>query len=277
MTMVSKLLHKTGRLPSPKAPSSPTRRAACVAVLTMAAGALAQSSTLRANSESTYELGSIHAQESDPYQAMLQRIGLHQRALDPDEEAFLARVSTRLPKFRAHFIAAEADTDIDWRLLAAIGYQESHWDPLAISPTGVRGLMMLTEDTARRMRVANRLDPEQSIRGGASYFALMYKMVPERIREPDRTWLALAAYNQGYGHLEDARILAQRLAMNADVWSDVRRALAKKSHPDYYPLTRLGYARGHEAVHFVGNVWKYYSLLCRLETPLMMAAVNTGS
>jgi hypothetical protein len=206
----------------------------------------------------------------------LERAGFHGRTLDPDEAAFFERLETRLPLYRAHFLQAERNTEIDWRLLAAIGYQESHWDPAAVSPTGVRGIMMLTEDTARRMNVVNRLDPAQSIAGGARYFALLQDLVPSRIREPDRTSLALAAYNQGYGHLEDARILAQRFALNADRWSDVRQAFVMKTDPDIYPTTRLGYTRGHEALKFVANVWRYYGLLCRVEPAQTVGLLALG-
>ena len=131
----------------------------------------------------------------------------------------------RLPELRRYFREAQTLTGIDWRLLAAIGYQESQWDPLATSPTGVRGLMMLTGDTADRLGVSNRLDARQSILGGARYLALLKETLPERIPEPDRTWLALAAYNQGQGHLEDARRIAQAQGGNPDSWADVKEAL----------------------------------------------------
>ena len=103
---------------------------------------------------------------------------------------------------------------MDWRLLAAIGYQESHWDPTASSYTGVRGLMMLTRRTANQLGVTDRLDPWQSIEGGARYLLQLSERLPERIGEPDRTWMALAAYNMGMGHLEDARVLTQRQGGN---------------------------------------------------------------
>jgi membrane-bound lytic murein transglycosylase F len=91
-----------------------------------------------------------------------------------------------------------------------MGYQESKWDPAAVSYTGVQGLMQLTEDTALMMRSGDRRDPRSSIFGGAKYLSRMMTTVPQRISQPDRTWFAVASYNVGYGHLEDARILAQR-------------------------------------------------------------------
>ncbi len=187
-----------------------------------------------------------------------------------DSEAILGKIQNILPKLRPLFHEAQQLTGIDWRVLAAIGYQESHWDPLATSPTGVRGLMMLTEDTADRMKVKNRLDARESIIGGAKYIVLLRDTIPTRIVEPDRTWLALAAYNQGYGHLEDARILTQRLKLNADSWLDVRKAYLKLREPEHYEQLKHGFARGDETVQFVENIRNYTDILTRLERPLDM-------
>ena len=187
-----------------------------------------------------------------------------------DSEAILEKLQSQLPKFRPFFHEAQQLTGIDWRIIAAIGYQESHWDPLATSPTGVRGLMMLTEDTADRMKVKNRLDARESIIGGAKYIVLLRDLIPSRINEPDRTWLALAAYNQGYGHLEDARILAQRLKLSADSWLDVRKAYLKLKEPEHYEQLKHGFARGDETVQFVENIRNYTDIITRLEKPLDM-------
>jgi membrane-bound lytic murein transglycosylase F len=187
-----------------------------------------------------------------------------------DSEEILSKMQTALPRFKAFFHEAEQSTGIDWRLLAAVGYQESHWDALATSPTGVRGLMMLTEDTADRMSVKNRLDARDSILGGARYLLTLRDLVPVRIQEPDRTWLALAAYNQGYGHLEDARILAQRMKLNADSWLDVRKAYVKLREPEFHETLKHGYCRGDEAVQFVENIRNYSDILTKLEKPLQM-------
>ena len=187
-----------------------------------------------------------------------------------DAEAILAKIQSALPKLRPLFHEAQQLTGLDWRIIAAIGYQESHWDPLATSPTGVRGLMMLTEDTADRMKVKNRLDARESIIGGAKYIVLLRDLIPNRIAEPDRTWLALAAYNQGYGHLEDARILAQRLKLNADSWLDVRKAYLKLKEPEHFEQLKHGFARGDEAVQFVENIRNYTDIITRLERPLDM-------
>ena len=174
---------------------------------------------------------------------------------------YQAHVETRLPQYRDLFIAAAGETGMDWRLLAAVGYQESHWKPDAVSPTGVRGIMMLTKAAARDLDIKDRNDPEQSIRGGARYLARMVQRIPARIPEPDRTWLALAAYNVGHGHLEDARILTQKNKGNFDSWVDVKESLPLLSKKKWFQQTRYGYARGREPVQYVDNIRTYYDIL----------------
>jgi membrane-bound lytic murein transglycosylase F len=174
---------------------------------------------------------------------------------------FMEHVATRLPQYREWFEEAAAEYGLDWRLLAAMGYQESKWDPLAVSFTGVRGIMQLTEDTAARMEAGDRTDPRSSIFGGAKYLAHMHRAMPQRIPEPDRTWLAVAAYNVGLGHLEDARVLTQSQGGNPDRWEDVRRHLPLLSQERWYTQTKRGYARGWEPVRYVDNVQAYLNIL----------------
>jgi membrane-bound lytic murein transglycosylase F len=182
-----------------------------------------------------------------------------------DAGALLEQIVTQLPKLKPHFEEAERVSGIDWRLLAAIGYQESHWNPMATSPTGVRGLMMLTDETADRLQIKDRLNARDSILGGARYLALLKEALPPRIGEPDRTFLALAAYNIGLGHLEDARILAQKANLDPDKWQDVRLVLAKLAEPDSFQSLKHGYARGFEALQLVDNIRNYYDILARME------------
>ena len=174
---------------------------------------------------------------------------------------FRRHVDSRLPAYREMFEKAARKNDLDWQLLAAIGYQESHWDPKAVSPTGVRGIMMLTQATAAQLGIKNRLDPASSIRGGARYFAASRKRVPADIQEPDRTWMALAAYNVGYGHLEDARILTEQAGKDPDKWIDVRESLPLLAKRKWYKKTKHGYARGWEPVRYVENIRSYYDVL----------------
>ena len=170
-------------------------------------------------------------------------------------------VQTRLVRYRKAFEDAARQYELDWRLLAAVGYQESHWDEDAVSPTGVRGLMMLTTDTANFLEVSDREDPEQSILGGARYFRQMLDQLPESIEEPDRTWMGLAAYNIGIGHLLDARALTRELGHDANRWLDVRNSLPLLTQAAWYGKTRHGYARGYETVAYVGNVRTYFDML----------------
>jgi membrane-bound lytic murein transglycosylase F len=174
---------------------------------------------------------------------------------------YMSHVAQRLPEYIPLFEAGAAETGLDWRLLAAVGYQESHWNPEATSPTGVRGLMMLTHNTMRFLGLSDRTDPEQSVLGGARYIRLLKDKLPPRIGDPDRTWLALAAYNVGYGHLEDARVLTQKRGGDPDKWMDVKEALPLLAQKKWYAQTRHGYARGHEPVRYVENIRSYYDIL----------------
>jgi membrane-bound lytic murein transglycosylase F len=178
-------------------------------------------------------------------------------------QLFLKRIKTRLPKYQKMFEDIAEKNNMDWHLLAAISYQESHWNAKAKSPTGVRGLMMLTLPTAKEMGVSNRLDPLQSLEGGVKYFFQTKSRLPSDITEPDRTWLTLAAYNVGMGHLEDARVLTDRAEKNPDLWKDVKDFLPLLQNKVYYSTVRHGYARGHEPVQYVQNVLHYQSILKR--------------
>jgi len=180
---------------------------------------------------------------------------------------FMHHVKNRLPSYESLFRDYATTFNMDWRLLAAMGYQESHWRPNAVSPTGVRGLMMLTRNTANYIGINNRLDAEESIQGGAKYFRMVHKRVPKRIAEPDRTWFALASYNVGFGHLEDARRLTKGAGKNPDRWLDVKEFLPLLAQKEWYKKTRYGYARGHEPVLYVQNIRRYYDVLARLMEP----------
>jgi membrane-bound lytic murein transglycosylase F len=189
------------------------------------------------------------------------------RLADADVLGILERRATLLPELLPNFQAAQQETGIDWRLLAAIAYQESQWDAHAVSPTGVRGIMMLTENTADHLGVKNRLDAKESIHGGARYIVQLRDGLAEEILEPDRTWFALAAYNIGPGHLEDARILARRLGKNPNAWLDMKNILPLLSRTQHNRKLRYGYARGGEARAFAENVRIYNDILSRYEKP----------
>ncbi len=200
--------------------------------------------------------------ESGELNLLKERYYGHIRHFDyVDTRAIKRRILTRLPEYQILFEQAGSEFNIDWRLLAAVSYQESHWNHQAVSPTGVRGLMMLTNATAKQMKVEDRTDPAQSITGGAAYLASLKKRLPERLVDPDRTWLALAAYNIGLGHLEDARKLTQGSGANPDLWIDVEAHLPLLSKREWYEQTRHGYARGGEPVHYIRNIRRYYDIL----------------
>lgn len=182
-----------------------------------------------------------------------------------DITTFLERNNSILPKYIHLFKQAEDITGLDWRLLAAVSYRESHWDTYNTSPTNVRGLMMLTESTADLMGVTDRLDPKQSILAGAKYIMQLKEAVPERIPEPDRTYMALAAYNIGYAHVEDARVLAKQLRLNPDSWADVKKTLVLLKNPDYYTSAKYGYASGGAPVVFVESIRSYQRILERYQ------------
>ncbi len=211
-------------------------------------------------------------QELDAFFARLKRDGTLARLADryiPDARqipridagVFQERVRTLLPQYRVLFQDAQEKTGIEWRLLAAIAYQESQWDPTATSETGVRGFMQITEDTAKHLGISNLLDPAQSVLGAARYLRNLKEKLPARIHEPERTWLALAAFNIGFGHLEDARILAQKQKLDPNLWSDVKKVLPMLALPEYYEQAKLGYARGGMPVAFVDRVRSYYDVL----------------
>ena len=188
--------------------------------------------------------------------------------------SFKKNYEQRLPEFRNLFLQAGIDYEIDWKLLAAVSYQESHWRKDAVSPTGVKGLMMLTNHTAAEMNVSDRIDPQQSIDGGARYLLKIQDKIPDRIQFPDRLWFGLAGYNVGFGHLEDARVLTERAGRNPDLWSNVREFLPLLSDKKYYSTLRFGKARGSEPVKYVENIRDYHDLLIWLTRNENMPVIN---
>ncbi len=172
---------------------------------------------------------------------------------------YIEAIDRTLPRYKNMF--EQHAGSLDWRLLAALAYQESRWDPKARSPQGVVGMMMLTVDTANLMKVSSRVDAAQSIRGGSRYLQRMLDRLPERIPMPDRLWFALASYNLGLSHVESARLLTEKDGANADNWAEVKQRLPLLRQRKYYRQTRTGYARGDMAVYYVENIRRYYDTL----------------
>lgn len=179
---------------------------------------------------------------------------------------FAKNIKKRLPEHLENIKSTADRYGMDWCMLAAISYQESGWNPKAKSPTGVRGMMMLTLATANELGVANRLNVKESLDGGARYYLQLKNRLPKRIQEPDRSWLALAAYNVGMGHLEDARVLTEHRGGDPDSWYDVKQALPLLTDPEWYAYTKYGFARGNEPVEYVQRIRHYYNILKWHET-----------
>jgi membrane-bound lytic murein transglycosylase F len=192
-----------------------------------------------------------------PPKAPVQRARLPRR-LAAD---FHDHIETRLPPLRPPFEAAARDTGLEWRMLAALAYQESRWRPAAVSPRGAQGVMMLMPQTAKKMGVGNVFAPDENILGGARYLAYMKERIPKRITDPDRTWMAIAAYNIGIGHLEDARIITQMRKKNPDRWSEVRGNLVRLSDPHWHERAKHGFANGRETLQFVERVSQFAAIL----------------
>ena len=174
---------------------------------------------------------------------------------------FRRHIETRLPQYRRQFEGAAKAYRISWTLLAAQAYQESRWDPHAVSPTGVRGIMMLTRDTASSLGIQNRTDPTKSIVGGARYFRDLEKQLPRHIGKADRIAIALAAYNVGMGHIKDAQVLARQIGKDPHSWDDLKTTLPLLTQKSYYETLQHGYARGWEPVRYVKRIRAYHSLL----------------
>lgn len=178
---------------------------------------------------------------------------------DASLQEFHEAVASRLPHYRKLFEQNAQHTNMDWRLLAAIAYQESKWQATAVSPTGVQGMMMLTQSTADYLDVGDRANANQSIRGGAEYYQEIVDSLPDTVHEPDRTWMALAAYNMGPGYLERARTLTDMAGDDADKWLDVSSHLTEMvedSRRAGHPLPPVG-----QALSYVQEVRRYYDAL----------------
>jgi len=178
-----------------------------------------------------------------------------------NNHVYLKRITSRLPKYKAAFKTVAKQYQLPWTLLAAQSYQESGWNAAARSPTGVRGLMMLTQNTAKAMGITKRIDPMQSIKGGAKYLDKMLKKIPEDVAAADRIWFALAAYNVGFAHLLDARALARQLGKSPSTWHDMKEMLPLLSQKKYYKNLKYGYARGAEPVKYIDRIRYYQDVL----------------
>ena len=176
---------------------------------------------------------------------------------------FISDMITKLPKYESLFKKASDNNGLDWKLLASISYQESKWNNDAVSPTGVKGVMMLTQDTAKMLNV-NRLKPNESIVGAARYFSNLLSKYSS-YNEITRTNLALASYNAGPNHINDILLLAKNNDDNIENWDVLKSYLYKLNQKKYYKKMKYGYARGWEAVQYIENVKQYYDIITFLD------------
>lgn len=193
---------------------------------------------------------------------LMQRYYAHVQVFDyVDIRTYVRRIKSRYPRYAPLFREAARAHGLPPVVLAAQAYQESHWNPHAKSPTGVRGMMMLTLSTAHALGVQNRLNPRASIKAGARYLARLESRLSDDIYKPDRIWFALAAYNIGLAHLRDARSLAKQLGRNPNHWNSMRTVLPLLGKKQYYRRLDRGYARGLEAVRYVRRIRNYADIL----------------
>ena len=181
------------------------------------------------------------------------------REQDPaGKEIFLSRMNQRLPKWEELFKKAAIQSDLHWTLLAAISYQESHWNPHAISKTGVRGLMMLTQTTAKEVGISRRTDPKQSVFGGSIYFQRLLEQFPDSIPRQDKLWMTMAAYNLGFSYLKEARKITRANNKNPNSWKEVSNALSLMARKEQ---DKIMIERINEALDYVQKVQLYYRTL----------------
>ncbi|MCP4119449.1 MAG: membrane-bound lytic murein transglycosylase MltF [Desulfobacteraceae bacterium] len=178
-----------------------------------------------------------------------------------DLKKFHERIETRLPRYKDTIEREALKYGFDWRMIAAVVYQESHFNPWARSRTGVRGLMQVTMDTAKEMGISNRLNPEQSLKAGIQYLDKLYQRFDD-IHDPhQRLLFALGSYNIGYGHIRDAQLIAQGKGWDKTRWHTMEKTLPLLTKKRYYQTTQYGYARGREPVHYVKQILTYYDIL----------------
>ncbi|MDQ7045894.1 MAG: membrane-bound lytic murein transglycosylase MltF [Sulfurimonas sp.] len=210
----------------------------------------------------TYERSGKMAELRDFYYSFLSIFDYY------DTSIFYERLEKRLPKYKHHFKKAGKKYNIPWMFLAAQSYQESHWNPQATSYTGVRGMMMLTNNTAKLLGVKNRIDVRQSIFGGAKYLRVIEKKLAPEIKGNNRWAFALASYNVGLGHIYDAQTLARKLNKNPYAWRDIKEVLPLLTQKKYYRKLKYGYARGNEPVKYVDAIQNYYDIIQKNEAKL---------
>lgn len=183
---------------------------------------------------------------------------------DADLKRFHKSIDHTLNKYISDFKSSAKVYGIDWRLVAAVSYQESHWNEDATSFTGVKGLMQLTKATAEHLGIDDRLDPSQSIWGGSYYLKTLMEKFDDLNDPHEKVALALAAYNSGMGHLKDAQLLARRAGTTGLNWLELRSVYPMLADENVAKTLKAGTARGHETVQFVDRVMAFYTVLSQI-------------
>jgi membrane-bound lytic murein transglycosylase F len=180
-------------------------------------------------------------------------------------QQFVDDVDQRISPYLSAFKAAGKKYRIDWRLLAAMSYQESKWQPDAQSQQGAYGMMQIMPPTAAYIGLTDPGNPVQNITAAAKYLDYLRTQIDDQAPNPDLTYLALAAYNIGIGHLNDAIKLTRQQGGDPNRWRDIRERLTQLSNPKIYAKLRNGNARGEETVQYVENIRALHDLMIWVE------------
>jgi len=179
-----------------------------------------------------------------------------------------ASVSGRLSPYDAIFKRYANQYGLDWRLMVAMAYQESRFDPNAKSWTGAQGVFQLMPLTARELGFEELSEPEVGIHAGVKYVSQLFERIDPSIDLKHRLRFAVAGYNAGWGHVEDARRLADEKGWDPDKWfGHTERAILLLAEPAYYRHARHGYVRGIETMRYVSQIQNLYDHYVTLVPP----------
>jgi len=177
-----------------------------------------------------------------------------------EKNKFKDLLLNRYPKFDSMFQEAAEETNIEKNLLAAISFQESQWDPKAKSSMGVRGMMMVTLETAALVGVEKRLNPEQNIKGGARYFAMLLEKNKVGVTDADKLSTTLASYNLGPTNINNIAFSINENVENVS-WVEIKESLKTLKNSEINLMDNDTYTRGQQAIDYVDRVSEYYKLL----------------
>jgi membrane-bound lytic murein transglycosylase F len=183
--------------------------------------------------------------------------------------------SKRLSRYDPLIVRYAEEAGFDWRLVAALIFEESRFNHKQVSERGAYGLMQITPIAAQEIGVKKYTAPRDNIEAGVKYLQTLARQFPYGPRK-DRLALVLASYLLGPGRVEDAQQLARMQGYDPHCWSEsMEQVLPLLEDPVYYRDTRYGYAPGTYAVRYVNAVLRRYALYTRYVprelTPLVEA------